>query len=147
MKKELNFELNIMPVLDILSVMICFLLLTAVWTQVQAVEVKQAVGDNNQQGAANNEPSLWAILEEKGKVQISLRDVKSTKQREISLLAKGDAIDWDQVQVTLKKIKESVPEIKLGLVMPKSQSDYGSVIKMLDQLKQVNIKETGVGPL
>ena len=40
-KKDLNFELNLMPVFDILAVCICFLLMTVVWVEVKAVETKQ----------------------------------------------------------------------------------------------------------
>ena len=43
-KKHLDFELNLIPCIDLLSVCICFLLLTAVWLQVGSLSVKQAIG-------------------------------------------------------------------------------------------------------
>lgn len=146
MKKELNFEVNIMPVLDILSVMICFLLFTAVWTNIQTMDVKQAVGDNSSSGS-ENPPSVWAIMAEDGHVEFSLRDIKSTSQRELTVSSVNNQIDWNQVRTTLQNIKGAVPELKVALVMPKSRTDYGSVIKMLDQFRQLEINDVGIAPL
>ena len=38
-KKELNAELNLTPFIDLLSTMVCFLLITAVWIEIGTVEV------------------------------------------------------------------------------------------------------------
>ena len=58
-KKDLNFEINILPILDILSVLICFLLLTAVWVQVGTLDTRQAIGDNTS-SAGKNPPAPHA---------------------------------------------------------------------------------------
>ncbi len=162
-KKELNFEVNIIPILDILSVMICFLLLTAVWTQVQTMDVKQAVGDNVLSGD-KNPPSLWAILGAKGEVKLSLRDVPGSKTNEYSIAGRtletttsprpGATLDpaennvnWDQVKTKLAEIKQNVPQINVGLVMPKAKSSYGNIIKMLDEMRALQINDVGVAPL
>jgi biopolymer transport protein ExbD len=41
----MNADLNLVPFIDLLSVCITFLLLTAVWTQVQALAIDQGVAD------------------------------------------------------------------------------------------------------
>ena len=43
-RKSLDFEINLTPFIDLFSVLICFLLLTAVWIQIGSMDVKQAVG-------------------------------------------------------------------------------------------------------
>lgn len=43
-KKELDLELNLTPFIDLLSTMVCFLLITAVWIEIGMVEVKQSNG-------------------------------------------------------------------------------------------------------
>ena len=43
--RGMNADLNLVPFIDLLSVCITFLLLTAVWTQVQALAIDQGVAD------------------------------------------------------------------------------------------------------
>src|SRR3954467_15324231 len=51
-RRSLDAELNLVPFIDLLSMCICFLLMTAVWMEVGAVNVKQLVGTE-----ASSEPS------------------------------------------------------------------------------------------
>ena len=43
-RKSLDAEVNLVPFIDLLSMCICFLLMTAVWVEMGAVNVKQTVG-------------------------------------------------------------------------------------------------------
>src|SRR6266576_1020191 len=43
-RKSLDAELNLVPFIDLLSMCICFLLMTAVWMEIGGVNVKQLVG-------------------------------------------------------------------------------------------------------
>lgn len=43
-KKSLNVDVNLVPFIDLLSTLICFLLIAAVWLQLGSVNVKQAYG-------------------------------------------------------------------------------------------------------
>lgn len=45
--KGMNFDLNLVPFIDLLSVCITFLLATAVWTQIMTMQVDQAIQDPN----------------------------------------------------------------------------------------------------
>ena len=45
--KSQNFDLNLVPFIDLLSVCITFLIATAVWTQITALQVDQAISDPN----------------------------------------------------------------------------------------------------
>jgi len=42
--RGLNPEVNLVPFIDLLSVCICFLLVSAVWLQLGSVQIKQALG-------------------------------------------------------------------------------------------------------
>lgn len=57
-KKHLDFEINLIPCIDLLSVCICFLLLTAVWLNIGSMNVKQAIG----QTTAETEKSRCSML-------------------------------------------------------------------------------------
>ena len=41
-KKPVDFQLNLIPFIDLLSVLISFLLMTSVWTQTARIEVRQS---------------------------------------------------------------------------------------------------------
>jgi biopolymer transport protein ExbD len=145
-KKDLNFEINILPILDILSVMICFLLLTAVWVQVGTMDVKQAIGDNSASGD-KNPPSIWATLASDGSVQISLRDIKVKMPLEYKVSGVRRAIDWATLTARIQTLKARLPELKTAVIRPEGTSDYGDVIKVMDQLKQNQITDIGLSPL
>lgn len=150
MKKELNFEINILPILDILSVLICFLLLTAVWTQIGTLDTRQALGDNSVAGA-KNPPSLWIELAANGNLKFSLRDVvknpslKFKSETVISSQAKG--INWLGFDQALNDIRVQIPELKTVVITPEAQTNYGDVIKIMDQLKQKQLTDIGLSPL
>src|SRR5437016_14407921 len=48
-KKPLDAELNLVPFIDLLSCCICFLLITAVWTQISGLQVASSGGPPDQQ--------------------------------------------------------------------------------------------------
>jgi len=145
-KKDLNFEINILPILDILSVLICFLLLTAVWVQIGTLSTQQALGDNSTAGA-KNPPSLWIGVAENGNLQFSLRDVKVKTNLESSVAAQNSAVNWNALNQKIKTLKTQIPELKTVVIRPDAKANYGVVIKIMDQLKQNNMTDIGLSPL
>lgn len=146
MKKELNFELNIMPVLDILSVLICFLLLTAVWMQLGTLDTKQAIGDNSTAGA-KNPPSLWVTLQKDGTVQLSLRDVPQAKNLEQSVEKTSGGVNWASLEEKIQTLRNQWPDLKTSIVRPEARTSYGDVIRIMDQLKKNQFDGVGLSPL
>jgi len=146
MKKELNFELNIMPVLDILSVLICFLLLTAVWMQLGTLDTKQAIGDNSTAGA-KNPPSLWVTLQKDGTVQLSLRDVPQAKNLEHNVAKTSGGVNWASLEEKIQALRAQWPDLKTSIVRPEARTSYGDVIRIMDQLKKNQFDGVGLSPL
>ncbi len=145
--KELNFELNILPILDILSVLICFLLLTAVWIQIGTLDTRQAIGDNSTAGQ-KNPPSLWITVNTQGTVQLSMRDLPNKKTYEENIQASGRAIvNWALLEQKLQSLRSQWPELKTGIVRPEAQASYGDVIRIMDKLKQFQFEGVGLSPL
>lgn len=146
MKKELNFELNILPVLDILSVLICFLLLTAVWLQLGSIDTKQAIGDNSTAGQ-KNPPSLWVTLSKDGTVQLSLRDVPQAKSLEDSVAKTTTGVNWATLDTKIQALRSQWPDLKTSIVRPEAHASYGDVIRIMDQLKKNQFDGVGLSPL
>ncbi|MGE5086492.1 MAG: ExbD/TolR family protein [Bacillota bacterium] len=145
--KDLNFELNILPILDILSVLICFLLLTAVWVQIGTLDTKQAIGDNSTVQQAKNPPSLWVTLEADGSLQLSLRDIPQAKTLEERIAKSSEGINWKALETKLQSLRAQWPDLKTSIVRPGAQSNYGDVIRVMDKLKQSSFEGVGLSPL
>jgi biopolymer transport protein ExbD len=146
MKKDLNFEINILPVLDILSVLICFLLLTAVWLQLGTIDTKQAIGDNSTAGQ-KNPPSLWVTLQKDGTVQLSLRDVPQAKNLEDTIAKSATGVNWSNVEAKIQALRSKWPDLKTSVVRPEGHVSYGDVIRLMDQLKKNQFEGVGLSPL
>ncbi|QDK45518.1 biopolymer transporter ExbD [Bdellovibrio sp. ZAP7] len=143
---KLNFEINILPILDILSVLICFLLLTAVWLQIGTLDTKQAIGDNSTAGAVNP-PSLWVTMEADGSMQLSLRDVPKAKTLEERIARSTEGVDLQRLEARLQAYKAQWPDLKTSVVRPGAQTNYGDVIRVMDKLKQNSFEGVGLSPL
>lgn len=144
--KELNFEINILPILDILSVLICFLLLTAVWVQIGTLDTRQAIGDNSTAGAVNP-PSLWVTVDPQGTVNLSMRDLPNKKTHEEQIRASAGKVNWAVLEQKLQSLKAKWPDLKTGIVRPEAQASYGDVIRIMDKLKQFQFEGVGLSPL
>ena len=143
---DLNFELNILPILDILSVLICFLLLTAVWVQIGTIDTRQAIGDNTAEAQANP-PSLWVTVEADGSLQLSMRDLPKKQTMEVPVARSAKGVNWAGFEQKIQDLKLKFPELKTVIVRPKEQTSYGDVIRIMDQLKKNAIDQVGLSPL
>lgn len=146
MKKDLDFEINILPILDILSVLICFLLLTAVWVQVGALSTQQALGDNAI-SQKENPPSLWISVEKSGTLRMALRDVKINSGAETTLAGSRDGVNWQALTQKIQGLKAKYPDLKTVIIRPEAKANYGVVIQLMDQLKQNQMTDVGLSPL
>ncbi|MGZ3773370.1 MAG: ExbD/TolR family protein [Pseudobdellovibrionaceae bacterium] len=145
--KELNFEINILPILDILSVLICFLLLTAVWIQIGTIDTRQAIGDNSTVDAKKNPPSLWITVKNQGSIELSMRDLPNKKTFEEQIKASGTNVNWAVLEQKLQSLRTQWPDLKTGIVRPDAEASYGDVIRIMDKLKQFQFEGVGLSPL
>lgn len=154
-KKDLNFELNLLPVFDILSVCICFLLMTVVWVEVRSLETKQVI---RSQGVAETETkeSLWISLDQENNLTLSLQSANKLQndslsssatafKKTYSLTAAQGQIDWNKVSLYLKSIAKS--KIEIAQLLPTRKTKYDEIIKLMDLLKQNGFKDIGLSPI
>jgi biopolymer transport protein TolR len=146
-RRQLNFDLNLVPFIDMLSVCICFLLVTAVFMQLGTVNVRQALGD----GAAaktREEPALWLRLQDNGTLQVTVKNVKASRASEFVVPAAGGSEpDWARFSSSLSIVKRTYPNLGIALVMPSAQTRYENVIQAMDRIKKVEIAQVGIAPL
>jgi biopolymer transport protein ExbD len=142
-KKNLNVELNLLPVFDILSVCICFLLMTVVWIEIRAMETKQAYGSQST-AETNKESSIWLTLDDKNNLEVVLKPATGAETKKM-VPVKNGAIDYDAVKIAL----DSAASQKVGSthILPVKTTKYDQVIKLMDLAKQAGIANIGLSPI
>ncbi|MCK6599810.1 MAG: biopolymer transporter ExbD [Bdellovibrionaceae bacterium] len=142
-KKDLNFELNLMPVFDILSVCICFLLMTVVWVEVRSIETSQAVGG---QSLAETKPekSLWIKIDDAQNLDLSFNDSQQKTDTRISIKAKESTINWKEVN---RFIMAQKSKVSLAHLLPSKNTKYDEIIRLMDLLKQNGFQNVGLSPI
>jgi biopolymer transport protein TolR len=132
--KHLDFEINLIPCIDLLSVCICFLLLTAVWVSVGSMNVKQAIGG---QSVAETEkkPVLWVAMGAGGELNLKIQDSAKVPAKLANLKVAG--IDGQL----------NTANLRTALLKPQANSAYEDIIGLMDQFKRKGLVDLGVVPL
>lgn len=146
-KRHLDAELNLIPFIDLLSVCICFLLMTAVWTQVGSMDAKQAVGG---QPAAETEkkPTVWATLADQGVINLEIKDSGASKKfSRVKIDAVEGKPNWGQFDAVMKEARTADPALTTALIQPVASSAYEEIIDLMDKFRQVGVVSLGVSPL
>ncbi|MEX0798225.1 MAG: biopolymer transporter ExbD [Bacteriovoracaceae bacterium] len=145
-KKDKNAELNLTPFIDLLSTMVCFLLITAVWIEIGSVEIKQSHGTE----AAPSEKISYD-LDVVFKTPTNMRlNLKRNGRRVRTVTAKGANFEETLAsfnQSVVSKIlnyKNKTIEIATATVMPRTGVNYGDLISTLDVLRKNHIINIGV---
>lgn len=150
-RKELNADVNLVPFIDLLSVCICFLLMTAVWIQLGALEVKQSHGTA---GAAMKSQDYEMTLRFLSPSSIDV-DLKQGGRKSKTLQVRSKSSDdllleLDQtISSTVRGLSRASGEspIAAAFVTPKSGVPYGDMVSVLDVLRKNQIVNIGIVPV
>ena len=77
-KKSMNFELNLVPFIDVLSTCICFLLVTAVFINLGSFSTSQAIGSEKSK-QEEKKGSVTVSLGHKREIRFEVKDVKGLR--------------------------------------------------------------------
>ena len=142
-KKDLNFELNLLPIFDILSVCICFLLMTVVWIDVASMKASQSVGAA--QGPTEKLESLTVKASNSGELEIEVKSAKPSKRYRVSTV-RGE-LNWSELERVLSAIRSSNPNLLTGIIAPSEKFEYGNLIRIMDEFKKAGIRDMGISPI
>jgi biopolymer transport protein ExbD len=146
-RRSLDAEINLVPFIDLLSMCICFLLMTAVWIQLGAVQVKQASGTDAPAQAANtldldvkfsSASGLEMVVKKSGK---AIQKFKVAGPNEADMLTKLDS----ELKGMIKKYGQSA--IAAVMITPKDGISYGSLVSTMDVLRKNQLVNLGVVPV
>jgi biopolymer transport protein ExbD len=143
-KKSVDFQLNLIPFIDLLSVLISFLLMTSVWTQIAKIDVKQSPN------LPSDEPTP-PPEEEKLNLTVLIKGSGYTVTKKGAVVKeiekKGDNYDSTTLSEILKQVRAEHPENEDVNVTSEDKVPYKELITVMDlclKHKLVGISVSGV---
>jgi biopolymer transport protein TolR len=128
-KKTVDFQLNLIPFIDLLSVLISFLLMTSVWTAIARIDVKQSPNlpsDEPPPPPDEEKINLTVLIKSSGYTVSK----KGAVVKEIE--KKGDAYDSTTLNEILKQVAAEHPENHDITVTSEDKVPYQELITVMD---------------
>jgi biopolymer transport protein TolR len=131
-KRAVSVELNLVPVIDLMSVLITFLLITAVWTQVSMIQIGSSLYAKKDDTQAP--PQLTPNADIALKVDVKMDGYVLTVGTQIISLPKlNAAYDYTGLVAQLQRVKQLYPEKVDGIVSMSDDVPYENLINTMDQ--------------
>lgn len=140
--RSTNVDLNLVPIIDLMSVCIIFLLLTAVWTQVSMIQIGASLYGKSSSDAPPEPPPRADVPFRLDVLADGYRVVVA--RQEIRMPKKGGEYDTERLSTELKKIKELYPDKNDVTVTVLDELPYESLIGGMDALLGAGFPEIGV---
>jgi biopolymer transport protein TolR len=124
-KKAVNADLNLVPYIDLLTCMVAFLLITAVWTQLARLQAQQ-----KGQSQAGEE----TITTPQQKVVVLVNDLgfNLITDQQKDFPKKGEDYDFEGLSTELRKLKEGLPDKNDAQVASEDQIKFETLVKTMD---------------
>ena len=148
-KKNRNTEIDLVAFISLLSVCICFLLLTTVWIQIASMNVKQAIG--GQATTSEPKPEMWVILEPEGQLRLQLRNSPQKIFRVYGnskkIEGKEGRPDYEKLGGYLTQLTTEFNQLSMALIRPAEMTIFEDIIKLMDIFRENGIEDLGVTPI
>ena len=129
--RKKNFEPNLVPFIDLMSVLITFLLITAVWTQVSMMQIGSSIYGKKSENQPPPEIQPEADLVLKLEIKATGYFVTVGKQLTPFPLVAGD-FDEKRLVEFLTKVKQEHPAKKDAVIMMADELPYERLIQGMD---------------
>lgn len=130
-------EVNLVPFIDLLSVCICFLLLTAVWMQSTVLATKQGLGTESEVKEQEIK-SLWVELDGPDRVIVSTKGFSKDLKKRVSLKTLADYA---------QSLRQQNEDLRTALVLPDVDSSYEQLVHAMNELRKAKFVDIGISPL
>jgi biopolymer transport protein TolR len=149
-RRSLDAEVNLVPFIDLLSMCICFLLMTAVWTQLGSVQVKQANGTDAAKTPLSQTVDLdLKLMNSREAMLIVKRSGKVSKQ--VRVAGTHDSGLATRLNQELQGVKSELNRegLKVTAVMltPNPAVPYGELVSLMDVFRRNEMVNIGVIPV
>lgn len=148
-KKNMNFELNLVPFIDVLSTCICFLLVTAVFINLGSFHVNQAIGSEKSNKEDKAKGSVTVSFGGQGDIRFEIKDVPGISGSASVVTIKGDngQVDFKRSETFIASFADRYADVKTVLLMPNPYSKYDDLVQMMSQFKKSKMDQIGIAPL
>jgi biopolymer transport protein TolR len=125
-KKAVNADLNLVPYIDLLTCMVAFLLITAVWSQLAGLEAHQkGQGQAGEETPPEKIVKLVVVVNGEGYNLVAGDDQQPIPKR-------GDQYDYEKLAGELKKFKDAHPDKTDLQVASEDTIKFETLVKTMD---------------
>jgi biopolymer transport protein TolR len=141
-KKPLNAELNLVPYIDLLTCMVAFLLITAVWTQMARLSASQkGMGQAGEETPPEQQVNIVVVVNQDGYNLV-------VGQEQTPIPKKGDQYDVEKLGTELKKVKDAHPDKNDLKVASEDQIKFDTLVRTMDaaltaRFPDISLVDTG----
>lgn len=140
--RNLVTNINLVPFIDLLTVCITFLIMTAVWTQLSSLQVDQAISDPNAEPVEQDAPPVPPLT-------VHIRSDGLWMGRNIeqgkNYNKVGEDYDWETIKKDIAADREANPEETQVVIVTDDGVDYQFMVKALDVSRQYGYDKTLLG--
>jgi biopolymer transport protein ExbD len=133
---DLMHVLNLTPMMDILTVLVVFLLITAVFTSITIMEL--SVPTNSGGSASNNPNFSIEVIVRKAGLQIA-----NGKSVEAAIPKKDDKYDIELLSKMLLRLKAQYPEKEDAIILMEPDIKYDYLIEIMDAVRGAVVRAEG----
>lgn len=147
--KDFDYQLDLTPFISLLSVCICFLLLTVAWFQIGALSVKQVMGGDAQGVESEDTASLWIYMKAQKRIEVRVKKGdKSLSQKFINPEnPEEDSFDFKEFTKYIVDLRKKQSDLSKAFIFPQKQAVYEDIVKIMDSVRQAGIFNMGLSPI
>src|SRR5262245_3256230 len=134
-RRSAEGELNLVPMIDIFTVLVTFLLMTAVFYRTVVLELNLPTAQNND---VPPPPSLQLeILVRKARVEVADRNTGLLQ----SFANRAEGYDYAALSQFLQRVKERFPEKLDATILLEPDIPYDTLVQVMDTVRVVEQKQ------
>jgi biopolymer transport protein TolR len=141
-RKSLSADLNLVPYIDLLTCMVAFLLITAVWTQLARLSAQQkGQGQAGEETPPEMQVKIVVVVNQEGFNLVVGQDQTPIPKR-------GTDYDFEKLGAELKKAKEAHPDKNDVQVASEDKIVFDTLIRTMDtaltaRFADISLVDTG----
>lgn len=133
-------ELNIIPFIDLLSVLIIFLLFTSVWSQLSMIELGSSIYGKQVENSSKD-------LKKKSSLSLSVLKkgyLLRFSGKSVFLVKKNGEYDGLRLKSLLKSYKKQLPEQTTVAISMSDKLEYQFLVEAMDHLLSENLSNLSI---
>lgn len=140
-RQSTEAELNITTFMNLMVVLVPFLLITAVFSQVSILRLNLPATSPSQQEEEQKKPIVLEVLIYKNRLEVVDRQTGPLK----IIPNKADGThDFDTMVTTLKAVKKRFPEVTDITLLLEADTPYELLVKAMDMSRQTDQEVNGI---